>query len=190
MSRKFKEPTCIESWSTKHDINFSKEEWKRTFMLPFTLTKDVRLRELQFKILHRVYPSFNYISRFDTSVKSNCNTCNVKADIAHMFYYCSNVTKFWNDFEQWLCTNVKQMNINEPSIIFGLLSNRTVVENFLILHGKWFIHKGYKSCTEKQCYIPRFKNFLCYIKSVLECEKQIAINCRKDFIFDNILNML
>ena len=180
VNRIFKEPTCIKSWRTKYDFELNDEEWDLIFKLPFTTTKDVRLREFQFKVLHRVYPTYSYIARFDKSVKELCITCNVKCDICHMFYCCKYVSQFWRELEQWFCNAIRPININLQHVIFGIKTENTFLENFCILHGKWFLHKGYKLHCNEKSYKPLFSHYVTYMKEVLKCEKQIIMNKVKE----------
>ena len=121
-------PTCIQSWQTKHGFSFDEEIWKVIFELPYKIAKSVKIREFQLKIIHRVYASKSYVSRFDKSVKNNCITCSTKCDIIHMFYNCDNVKTFWNSFELWFASHCTDIVVTLDIVIFG----QTSPSSFLI----------------------------------------------------------
>ena len=58
-----KQPSCIQAWNIQYDIQFDECEWKKLFVLPWKLTKDHKLIEFQYKILHKVFASQSYVSR-------------------------------------------------------------------------------------------------------------------------------
>ena len=72
------EPNCKPSWAEKYNISFTEKEWQTIFKLPFITTVDSKLREMQYKIIHRTYASDSYVSNFDKSVNKTCAQCNEK----------------------------------------------------------------------------------------------------------------
>ena len=167
-------PTCIQSWQTKHGFSFDEEIWKVIFELPYKIAKSVKIREFQLKIIHRVYASKSYVSRFDKSVKNNCITCSTKCDIIHMFYNCDNVKTFWNSFELWFASHCTDIVVTLDIVIFGQTSPRSFLINFCLLYAKWFLHKGYVACGSDKIYVPNFAQFLISLKHTLSIEKDIA----------------
>ena len=67
-------------------------------MLPWKLTKDHKLIEFQYILLHKVFASQSYVSRFDRNVPELCTKSRVRANTNHMFFKCDDVKRFWNDF--------------------------------------------------------------------------------------------
>ena len=71
-------PTCITKWCEKYNIIHNVEEWNEIFSSVYKETRDPKLWELQYKIVHRIYATDSLVSNFDQSVKSLCQYCNVK----------------------------------------------------------------------------------------------------------------
>lgn len=49
-----KDPSCVKSWKDKYSICFTKKQWKKIFSMLRLLTYDLKLVELQWKIINRV----------------------------------------------------------------------------------------------------------------------------------------
>ena len=166
------QPTCKTKWNEYHKISFLDTQWKQIFGLPFILTKNTKIQEFQYKIIHRVYASDSYVSNFDKSVSKICNQCKTKNDIIHTFVTCSNVEMFWIEFETWYRT----IDINNTfdihdicNVIFGILSKNSFTLNFCILHAKWFIH-----CQKVRKQGVLFARFCSYLKRILQVEETIS----------------
>ena len=57
-------PFILEMWKNKFNIEIGKEHWS----LPYQVTKEVRLRTLQWKLLHNVYPTNIHLKRMKIRV--------------------------------------------------------------------------------------------------------------------------
>ena len=166
-------PSCIKNWAEKYNFVFEECEWKKIFQLVFDLTKDVKVREFQLKLIHRFYASNSYVSHFDNAVSSLCSICNVKCDICHMFYSCSYVKPFWLDFMNWFIRNFYIIVIRMEDVIFGKIQPKSFILNYCILYGKWFLHKQYKNC-ENNPIKPSLNNYLSFLRNNVQLEKYIS----------------
>ena len=176
-------PNCIKTWFDKYFIDFSEVKWKHLFILARSISLNTKLIEFQFKILHRVYPTDSYVSNFDRTVSKTCRHCHVDSNIPHLFVDCIKVNDFWKALQIWI-HNIDQLLpvLSTADIIFGIPKNSAFKLNFIVLHAKWFIHLQ-KQDDHNVC----MNKFHVYLKSIIEVEKEIAIN-RKDMnTFDNHL---
>ena len=90
------EPSCIKAWSERLYLDLSDSEWSDIFILPKFSVKDIRIREFQYKIIHRFYACDSKVAKWDVTVKSNCKFCNNGiANILHTFYECRLALDFW-----------------------------------------------------------------------------------------------
>ena len=166
------QPTCIAKWNEYYSISFHDTQWKQIFNMPFTLSKNTKLQEFQYKIIHRVYASDSYVANFDKNVSKMCKQCNIKNDIIHTFVTCSNVEIFWTEFETWYQTvdMTNMFDIRDAcNVIFGILAKHSFTLNFCILHAKWFIH-----CQKIRKQSVHFARFCSYLKRVLQVEQTIS----------------
>jgi hypothetical protein len=163
-------PSCINKWLEKYQFEFTETQWKFIFSLPLTITLNAKLREFQFKIIHRTYASDSFVSHFDKTVDENCNRCNQENNLVHLFAECKNVKPLWNKLLTWY-NNIfgTDVIVSTREIIFGIISPKEQCLNFLILHLKWFVHK----CKRKE-QDPWFIDFLPCIKYEIELQKSIA----------------
>jgi len=81
------EPTCIRKW-TQNGMSFRENNWKSILTLPFQLRLEPKLLEFQLKIIHGVYPTDSYVSKFDQNTEAKCSYCLEKNYIPHWFVSC------------------------------------------------------------------------------------------------------
>ena len=155
-----------------------------------TLTLDSKLRELQLKILHRVYASNSYVSRFSAEKNEQCELCNTKYDLCHLFYACSKIQKFWLHFKNWFTDNQLCIQINLRNVIFGTIEPKSFIQNFCLLHAKCYIHKQHRDAIDESKYNPTFYHFLSYLKYVLITEREIACHKGKLKIYNDVFTQL
>ena len=178
-------PTCQTKWLTNFFFDFTETRWKNIFTLAKSLTKNSKLIEFQFKIIHRVYASDSYVANFDITVNKVCQLCNVTNNIVHQFVDCESVKIFWQLFKAWL-THIEGYNIilNSSDIIFGVYAGLSYRLNFSLLHAKWYIH------LKKQSNHPViFEQFMTYFNSIIIIEHQIAVNRKREFEFNKLLSV-
>ena len=126
--------------------------------------------------IHRVHASKSYVSGFDKTVNTECDLCNVKNDICHVFYYCKHVKEFWASFEQWLQLLSFPVNASLKNVLFGVLEPISLIQNFCLLHAKCFLHREYSKTKDDFSYRPSLLSFQMYLKFALKVEKQIAVS--------------
>ena len=182
-------PSCLNAWFEKYYIDFSKGRWKYVFTLAKLLTCDTKMREFQYKIIHRVYASNSYVSNFDATVQKNCQNCKVEDNIVHLFVHCQKVKQFWTNFKEFITkSSEKTFSLTTAEIIFGKFGISNTAPNFCILHAKWFIHLNKK---ENNISFNCFKK---YLKNVFIIERQIYLRKgkQKTFskLFDSYVKML
>lgn len=174
-------PTCRQSWFEKHFVDFDDKTWKKIYTLAKYLTRDTKLVEFQFKIIHRVYATDSYVAKFDETVNEICVKCDKVNNIPHFFVDCIKVQQFWLDFKR-LIKNIEGnfIDLKTIDIIFGINRTNTFRINFLVLHAKWWIH-----VNREQEQNILFPPFLFYIKKIMFIEKQIA-SSRQSLAFYNL----
>ena len=135
--------TAVEFWKRKLDYVIC----KRTWALPRKATKEVRLRELQWKILHNIYPTNILLYKMGECISQNCTHCPTYLDtMEHFFCTCKKVRPFWNFIEkhiEYLTGNQYSLHTND--ILFGLSNSNNEVANHIILIGKMCISKVKKT---------------------------------------------
>jgi hypothetical protein len=172
-------PSFVTSWNTKYQIAFSDNEWKNIFLIAKKVTQNTKLIEFHYKIVSRAYASDSFVSNFDKTVSKKCKICNVKNNIQHVFGECNKLYNFWHSFQAWI-GGIRGINfiVQTVRVLFGNYENGNFIENFCILHAKWWIHK-----TRNNDYI-HFLDFLVYLKSVIIIEHELSVYQRNLPLFN------
>ena len=179
-------PTCIKSWNDRLEITYDPKKWENIFLLPFQCTNDLKIKELQMKILHRFYPCQSLVAKWDKETSKICYLCNEDvANIAHTFWKCKVISAFWDDILQWLMPAIFQYtsNLDSEKILFGILpytvGNHCV--NHCLFYCKYHIHV--QQLNKKKTTLESFKT---YYRNVLEVEQALYVLRNEKKLFDNL----
>jgi len=186
---RLRQPTLMSNeayWNTKFDL--TPDMWYNIYYLPYTATRETKLQTFQYKILHLIFACGLKLKHWRIQETPNCPTCLVTDDIEHYFVTCKNVDVFWSSLRKWwykLCKNCVRFNSKE--IILGSLDSscHRIQINYIILKGKWFIHK--RKLTNQVC---DFLSFLSELKGELNMERQIYFRNKKGKMFEKLWNFV
>ena len=90
-------PCANGFWSRKSGLEIDEHKWS----IPSVVTKETRLRVLQWKILHNIYPTNILLCKMKVRDDRMCSYCYDAVDyIEHFFFDCPTIKKFWNYMEQ------------------------------------------------------------------------------------------
>ena len=72
-------------------------DWSTTYSLPFLCTRESKLRDFQFKLIHRRISTNRYLFRVGLSPNEQCSFCeNTSESLLHVFWKCPKTKVFWN----------------------------------------------------------------------------------------------
>jgi len=92
VNNRYSPPCAIRFW--KHRFNF--EVGQYTWELARNTTQEVRLRELQWKILHNIYPTNILLHKIGKAENIFCTLCTHEIDyIEHFFFLCPHIKPLW-----------------------------------------------------------------------------------------------
>ena len=91
VKKREKIPGSVSFWRRK----FIDVDIMPYFKLLYACTKETRLRTLQWKILHNIYPTNILLYKMGKVNSSNCNFCGVRDFIEHFFCDCMQVRGIW-----------------------------------------------------------------------------------------------
>ena len=160
---------------------------RNSFVLPWKFTKDHKLIEFQYKILHKVFASQSYVSRFDRNVPELCTKCNVRDNTIHMFFKCDEVKHFWNDFVHFFRDFIPSQTIELEHVIFGLLETDCETINYCVLHAKCFLYIQYMSDSANFSGACNVRNYCGYLKNIVKIEKECNVLGHR---YDELLSVL
>ena len=137
-------PSIEEYWLRSQEVTYCKERW----LIPFKVTKEVRLHILQWKISHNIYPTSIILSKMGYRQSDKCQSCNMRETLTHFFYDCFTTKQIWSEIEKKIsaCTG-KQIKINSVLALHGFIPGNDMSKkdytfiNQIILIGKLTISK-------------------------------------------------
>ena len=92
-------PCSHNFWINKLGLELTDKIWG----LAKDVTREIRLKELNWKILHNIYPTNIMLHKMKHRTNNKCCLCPNKIDfVEHFFYECFKVKQFWNYIEYYI----------------------------------------------------------------------------------------
>ena len=135
---------CKDKWE---DCILAELDWDNIFLKPFKTTVDTKLRWFQFRIIHNILSTNNFLSKIKLADSNLCTFCQCEVEtISHLFWYCKHTQAFWKQFMELLngkCPHIHNMNLDLQLVLFGLRENVKTDDVFdlLLLLAKFFLYK-------------------------------------------------
>ena len=116
------------------------------FVQPRLCTLDSKLREFQFKLLHRIVYTNHHLHRFKFRVNGLCSYCNILEETyQHVFFDCNIIKRLWEKCaDKFNLPSLKRLSWKEIHIgINGtnmkteqLLNHIIILIKFMTFHGR------------------------------------------------------
>lgn len=137
-------PKCRQLWINRLNIDISPY-----YYITHLATKEGRLRALQFKIIHGIYPTNILLNKMGIKPSNVCVKCNVLDTLSHFYFDCNALTDLWKHVEIFLNLIVRtRVKIKAINALFGLRTEDVISTldalneaNHLILIAKLSISK-------------------------------------------------
>ena len=136
-------PCAANFWERKYNLpELGKQFWN----IPFKCTKEARLRTLQWKIFHNIYPTRILLKKMSVANSDLCLHCGEREYIEHFFFECEEMRSFWNYVEKEMSAIIgKNIKLQESEVILGITKGYSLkilnLINLFILVGKMCISK-------------------------------------------------
>ena len=172
-------PTC-----EKRLLNFGyqKDDLRKLYLLPFEVTKEVKLSMFQYKIIHNILCTKSLLFKMKKEDSPRCPFCPADHTFIHLFTECAQATLFWKVFLDWASRMVKsKLSLSIKEIMFGIINNDSKfcsALNHLVIIGKYFL---YVKALNGKFYI--FNEFVSLARDEISLEKYISSTTgrEKDF---------
>jgi hypothetical protein len=152
------QPTATFFWHHRYNHTLDKHDW----LMPRLATKEERLRLLQWKILHNIYPTNILLLKMGIRDNDLCDSCGVRDTIEHFFWKCTKLSRLWKVVEDIVFRKTsKLIKITEQIALFGLENSKLNIEtiriaNHILLIAKMTISKfRYGEKLDPCCIIER-----------------------------------
>ena len=171
-------PWAQTKW--KRDLNLPLNfKWDNTYNICYKITQDTKLHWLQYRLLHRILSTNQFLCKIGIKEDNLCTFCNNSPEtLIHIFWECPIINNFWKNIETWLkgdCVHIRTLNLSKEDIILQIDNNQKSdkVLNFIILLIKSYIYNmKYKE------NVPHINNLKKILVSYYNSEKFIAYsNC-------------
>ena len=142
----FDRPVAVRKlfWESKFNHTYN---WKQIWEQVFILLKDARVRELNWKILHNIYPTNVLLCKMKKVESVLCNWCTETDSIEHFFVYCHKVRPLWTHIESIASAHYNvRIHLSASDIFLGYKTlnqtpQRHTFINALLCIGKLCISK-------------------------------------------------
>jgi len=123
-------------------IRLDENAWKKIFTSLKSICKETKLKEFQFKLIHRIVVTTKELHRYGIKADDECLYCGEKDSIDHTILNC----RFVKIFVNWF--NAANNSKFDPTIeekLFGITScpyEKEILNefNYTILFMKYYIH--------------------------------------------------
>ena len=152
--------TGPKSWS--ENLSLTKDSWSKIFKSLKNVCKDTKLKEFQFKFIHRVVVTKKELFRFGITTDDECLYCGDKDSIEHTFVEYPFTRTFVKKVLQWFNeTNSCQICPTTEELLVGIFSSiqETTIKrkfNYTTLAMRHYIYSN--NTNSNAIYIQEFIN--------------------------------
>lgn len=182
-------PTAFHRWrQTYPDITIDLWSECNKFFVP-SKTKEVHI-----KVLHRYYPSNEFINKFRPDVSSLCSFCQTEVEsLSHLFYSCSFSINFWKSVASLVWkTFLYRITITENMVLFLHVDCKNNEVNnsikLLCLMGKFHIHKArfLQAVPQEKIFYVELKSFYDVVSLISKNKKAIKTSALVEKLITHI----
>ena len=131
-------------WHRLFQIELTREHWT----IAAKCTPEIRLRMLQWKILHNIYPTNILLNKMGIRESNLCKVCKVIDHTEHFFYYCNISKPLWQEIEKQILIHTNLIiKLDAKRVLLGISKDDVSKEmvrtkiNHALLVGKMVISK-------------------------------------------------
>ena len=152
-------------------LNFN---WRSIYLLPRKCTLSTKLRNFQFKFLHRRIATNSFLFKIKFSDTDLCCFCqNAQETLIHLFWDCPVTNVFWKNIQNFLISVnlIQTSRVLRKTVCLGLDEEKgEILVNHCLLLARYYIFSCKFNNTK-----PLILEYLYQIKSNLQLEKQISV---------------
>ena len=161
------------------NFGYQKDDLRKFYLLPFEVTKEVKLSMFQYKIIHNILCTKSLLFKMKKEDSPRCPFCPVDHTIIHLFTECAQATLFWKEFLDWASRMVNsKLSLSIKEIMFGIINNDSkfcLALNHLVIIGKYFL---YVKALNGKFYI--FNEFVSLARDKISLEKYLSCTTARE----------
>ncbi len=118
-----KEPNNVTEYLRKKHP-YLVAEFKNPFNCNVKMTKDVKVRNVQFKILHNIYPTMWHLHKWGIKQTQNCTKCDISETIEHAIFDCSVAKDAIKKFEHFMSNKMGiSLSLSLNDVLLGTMAD-------------------------------------------------------------------
>ena len=134
--KKFVKPIAHLVWNRHFVSRPTYSQFEKSFERKVLNINDIKLKEFNFKLLHRILPCGLYLSKWKQNISDKCLVCKQVENIEHMLFSCGRIQVVWTSISKAI-----QANINFKHIVFGFSNYKLADLDFCISVCAYLIFK-------------------------------------------------
>ena len=168
--------TSQQKWIQDCNLGQNEIKWGATYQLAHKITKSTKLREFQFKLLHRRMPTNAFLTKTKIKDPTAPFVKKNQKKLIHFFWSCLKTKLFWERVitRLILCQIIPDSYSADMTVSLGLRSDSSKLQrqiNFCFLIARHYIWR----CKTKES-IPLLQGFLKYLKTIYNIQVQAEAN--------------
>ena len=148
---------AMEKWTTSLSLP-DDIQWKNLFKIAFQCTIENKLRNFQYKFIHRITYTNDRLCQWGLVESTLCDFCNSNIDtIIHRFWMCEHSQIIWNKMWNWAktLTDLPSITLSLAILNVDIDNNIPLVIHHIIILTKFYIYR---------CFISKIKPFWASLK--------------------------
>lgn len=128
-------------------------KWGKVWLLPNPYLITNKVKEVTFKLIHRIYPHKDYIKyKFKLNIDDNCTFYQSEPESAlHLFWLCPFVFGFSHDIYCFISNETgERFELYWRNALYGILHLYTHTLILIILMAKYHIHRSKYMAKKKK----------------------------------------
>lgn len=161
-----------QKWSIRLGDNVDIQEIDEAFLRIKELATNIKLRDFQFRFLHRRILTNKTLYEWKIVTSDRCTFCTVEYEtIEHLFLECTVVKRFWTQFYCWYegMTDT-EINVSPKDLVLNQVFHKIDILDTLILIAKQYIYRC--RCQDRHPNFYILKDEFFYICKI---ERRMAV---------------
>lgn len=161
-------------WQDKLSTPLFYDIYLDAFVQLYKLTPSTKIRDFQFRLLHRVIFTNHTLYRWGIVESPRCDFCEIESEtIEHLFLTCTVTKRFWEMFQAWYeCLTDTEIELPHDVII--LCNSDSDFLNVLLIIAKQYIFN--RKCLGKELNVYTFKE---RVADIIRIERFYAFRTKK-----------
>jgi len=160
-------------------------DWEKTYTLPYSCTRDKKLQETHFKIIHYILPTNSYLFKCKIKDSPRCISCNLQIEtIQHLIWECQKSKSLWLQLADKLLLKGLTYKFTAKNVLLGDNESPILIEHIKLITKHYIFSQ---KLAEEQLEIQELLNIIKYKSNIEKHYSSDMTNYNKKWeIWNNI----